>query len=109
MTTISRSVSDLTASQLTRKLEICDELIDVLSILEPGISNSSLNVKFEKSAAHIGQIKNDYKLGIVNHDKAVKLIDSEMTKAKSVFEILLVGGENKKLLEHRLNQLTNLN
>lgn len=76
-----------------------------LSQLEPGISNSVTNVKFELSAAKIAQIKQQMLAKNLCKADAEKLITDEVTKARQAFDILVAGSEGKTLLESRLQRV----
>lgn len=88
--------------QITLKLNICEQLIEVLSSLEPGISNSMANVKFELSSVKIEQIKRQNNLTAVEIEK---LMADEVKNTQDAFDILMAGSESKNQLESRLKRV----
>lgn len=76
-------------------------MIDVLSTLEPGISNSVTNVKFEYSVAQIARTKQQMAAKIFSASDAGKLINHQLKNARDAFDILLAGSEGRSLLEKR--------
>lgn len=77
-------------------------MIDALSKLEPGLSNSVSNVRFEKSAVKIAEIKKASNLLQADREK---LIAEELKIVREQFEILSSGSEGKALLESRLQRV----
>lgn len=77
-------------------------MIELLSSLEPGISNSISNVTFELSHAKIAQIKRQKNLAT---KEAEKLIADELKNARDAFDVLMAGSEGKMQLESRLQRV----
>lgn len=80
-------------------------MIEALGALEPGISNSVTNVRFEHSVAKIAQLKQQIASKIPFTIDAEKLIAMEVENARHAFEILNAGSEGKALLENRLQRV----
>lgn len=77
----------------------------MLSVLEPGISNSVLNTKVERSSAKIALTKMKHLSGGLSREEAEGVIDSELKDAVENFGILMAGSEGKALLETRLKRI----
>lgn len=97
--------SDLTSNQLSRKAELCTQMIEALSSFEPGISNSAANVKLELSLAKIAQIKRQKNL---EKREAEKLVADEVRSARDALDTLMAQSEGKMLLENRLSRIISL-
>lgn len=80
-------------------------MIDALVILEPGISNSITNVKFELSVAKIAQLKQQVSHEIISKADAEKLFISEKIILKNAFSILAAGSEGKILIKKRFDRI----
>ncbi|KAG5684028.1 hypothetical protein PVAND_013281 [Polypedilum vanderplanki] len=80
---------DLSQVQIERKMKLCEEMIKLLSIFEPGISNSVLNTQFELEACKI----------------VLKRNDSSKEKLLKVYNQLITSSEGKSLLETRLKRI----
>lgn len=84
---------------------MCEQIIEALSTLEPGISNSIANVNFELCVAKIAKIKQQIALNILSKSDAENLVAIEVKNARGAFEILTAGSEGKSQLESRLQRL----
>lgn len=89
-------------------MELCQQMIDALSTLEPGISNSAANVQFELCFAKIAQIKRHKAKNIPGFDDAKTLIAAELINLKTAYDKLLHGSEGRSLLESRLKRVIDL-
>lgn len=96
---------DLTHHQLKRKLELCTQVSDAINILEPGISNSSVNVKFELAAVKIAQIKQRVRASSLTKADGEEFIATELNDARQTFDILSAGCEAKALLDGRMKRI----
>lgn len=76
-------------------------MIKLLSIFEPGISNSVLNTQFELEAATIMKIKIQFK----SKDEEIKLIAAHMETLCKVYDLLIDANEGKALLENRFKRI----
>lgn len=92
--------------QIARKRELCEQTIDVLKILEPGISNSITNASFELSVAKIAQFKRQLTEKVISRDEAFECIAVELKNIGKFYEILFAGSEGKSVLKDRLNRIT---
>ncbi|XP_070506795.1 SET domain-containing protein SmydA-8-like [Chironomus tepperi] len=92
---------DLSLDQIQRKLQICNQLLSELTILEPGISNSVLNTKFELNVAEILIIKRQFK----PKDETSKLIASHMAKITEIYNLLRVASDGKALIDNRFKKI----
>jgi hypothetical protein len=67
---------------------------DVLSVFEPGISNSVLNCQFELTAAKIMLAKRES-----------KDFEHLVTELQKPYDMLVAASENKSLFESRLKRI----
>ena len=91
----------MSLDQIQRKLDICNQLISELSILEPGISNSVLNTKFELEVAEILKIKRQSK----SKDECLKLIANHMENITKIYNLIIVASDGKALIDNRLKKI----
>lgn len=80
-------------------------MIEALNILEPGISNSVVNVTFELSVTRIAQIKQQVGSENLTKIEAANEIETEVNKARNAFNILMAGSEGKLQLESRMKRV----
>jgi len=93
--------TDLSLDQIQRKLDICNQLLSELSILEPGISNSVLNTKFELEVAEILKIKRQFK----SKDETIKLIANHLENIIRIYNLLIVASDGKALIDNRFKKI----
>lgn len=98
----------LTSSQLKRKMELCQEIIDALGTLEPGISNSATNVNFERSVAKIAQLHLNATESDLGSGDSENLIAEEMKSVRIAYKTLMQGSEAHSLMESRLKRIIDL-
>lgn len=90
-------IADLSLDQIKRKLDLCNEMVETLSIFEPGISNSVLNCQFEQIAAKIMLFK-----------RQSEDIENLMDELKKSFDLLSFASENKSLIASRFKRVKDL-
>ena len=91
----------MSLDQIQRKLDICNQLLSELSILEPGISNSVLNTKFELEVAEILKIKRQSK----SKDEDLKLIACHLENITKIYNLLIVASDGKALIDNRYKKI----
>lgn len=64
-------VSDLSEKHLQRKIELCDNVLQVYDKIDPGESNQRANVVFELNCAQIISIKRKLKRKLIKRDQAL--------------------------------------
>jgi len=62
--------SDLSAEQVVRKIELAVELLEVLSILEPGKSRTRSQMQLEMQPTKVFKAKGEYEGGKISQDEA---------------------------------------
>lgn len=71
------------------------ELLKVLSVLEPGVSNSMLNTQFELEVARILLVKRE----------SLKIIDDHMKIITDIYNQLYNASDGKAILDTRLTRI----
>lgn len=100
-------IEKLSIAHLNRKLELCNELMEIFNIIEPGLSNSMLNVHFELSLTKIAQFK--IAKALESDPKAYENeLTIELAKARKAYETLVAGSELKSSIENRMKKAVEL-
>ncbi|XP_049855223.1 SET domain-containing protein SmydA-8 [Schistocerca gregaria] len=104
------SLADLTDEQVNRKVELCNELLEVADVLEPGMSRLRGILLYELQAAMVVQAKRDFNADKITKSAAQEIMGEAMTLLQDATKILQSEPDMTKLLEEKLEALaTELN
>ncbi|CAB3386012.1 Hypothetical predicted protein [Cloeon dipterum] len=100
------SLNELSEERINKKIDIVEELLQVLTVLEPGMSRSRAQLQIELQPAKVHQAKLEFEAKKLSKDSAKGILNEAIVELKSAEEILKtdhdLAGKAKKSLEQVL-------
>lgn len=119
-------LSDLTDDVLSRKIEVCEDVIRVYDKINPGETSNRMNALFELNCARIMKAKIDVQQSRLKRQEAIvssyfisfgrnqfislhfqDAIDECIKAIRRCYDVLVVETENKRIMDGRLEKILN--
>ncbi|XP_053954619.1 SET domain-containing protein SmydA-8 [Anastrepha ludens] len=98
-------IRDMNDAAVKRKMELCQELLEVAEVLDGGWSIFRGNLMLDLQQALVEQIKREHAKGLLTAENVSEKIEEVMELLKEAVEILKLEPDMQDLLKERTHQL----
>ncbi|XP_070490459.1 SET domain-containing protein SmydA-8-like [Chironomus tepperi] len=98
---------ELSENLLQRKIDLCNNVLDIYNTVHPGRTDQRMNIIFELNCAKIIDMKTKLSKNLINKTNVMHAIDQCLKQIKDCYDVLVLEMENKGIMDKRLERIMN--